>query len=438
MTFFRPVCFFVILISSFVITSIAQEETPPPKEKQGIQLEFVPPPMQGGTISLGIYDSTGKLVRVLHQEAQTSEFFAALNGFITYWDGKDGSGKLMPAGKYFARGYMVGAMDFEGVAMLGNDFIADDKSPRFRRFLKFGLDGEALIFRGETAAQRTITWVEDLKGNAPVKYPEDKDIPPNNSIEVKDGKVFEHDVDNPAGTVELKLPALTWAVDACWEGGTNQNIVWVIDYKETGCEVKEYTTAGELLRRLAINPGEPKPWMIASMDNPDRIFLLEGNNQMQRVRGLELVSTEKPEDASQPLKSTWKVIYSKTIRFSDTIDQVSDLLKTAGGKPFTPQDKIRLTLLPNPLEQDKLGAVDISIGTDAKGSFLKAGDGLPLCRISETPNLRWAAMSGETGSKVITIFQSDGAVVEQFKAGKLANMMSFDCGDFDFDPTKIK
>ncbi|MGB8353362.1 MAG: hypothetical protein WCD79_05705, partial [Chthoniobacteraceae bacterium] len=148
---------------------------------------------------------------------------------------------------------------------------------------------------------------------------------------------------------------------------------------------------------------------------------------------------QSPEPSpSAPKSSTWKVVSSKSIRFSDTIDQVRDLLKTPGGKPFTPQDKIRLTLLPNPLEQDKLGAVDISIGTDAKGSFLKAGDGLPLCRVSETPNLRWAAMSGEPGSKVITIFQGDGAVVEQFKAGKLANMMSFDCGDFDFDPAKVK
>ena len=46
-------------------------------------------------------------------------------------------------------------------------------------------------------------------------------------------------------------------------------------------------------------------------------------------------------------------------------------------KAFAAQPKISLRLLPNPLEQDKLGSVDISISTDAKGSFLKAGDGLP-------------------------------------------------------------
>ena len=108
------------------------------------------------------------------------------------------------------------------------------------------------------------------------------------------------------------------------------------------------------------------------------------------------------------------------------------------GKPFVPQDKIGVRLLPNPLEQDKVNALDISIGVDANGSFLKAGDGLPLCRVSETPNLKWVAMAREPDSKIITIFQSDGAVVEQFKARKLANMMAFDAGDFDFDPAKVK
>ncbi len=63
-----------------------------------------------GTISLGIYDSHGKLVRVLHKAATADEFVAALDGFITHWDGLDDNGKPMPPGKYDARGYMVGAV----------------------------------------------------------------------------------------------------------------------------------------------------------------------------------------------------------------------------------------------------------------------------------------------------------------------------------------
>jgi len=63
-----------------------------------------------GTISLGIYDSTGKLVRILHREATAAEFVPALDGFITHWDGLDDSGQPLPPGRYSARGYMVGAL----------------------------------------------------------------------------------------------------------------------------------------------------------------------------------------------------------------------------------------------------------------------------------------------------------------------------------------
>jgi hypothetical protein len=63
-----------------------------------------------GTISLGIYDHTGKLVRILHREASAAEFVAALDGFITHWDGLDDSGNPLPPGHYSASGYMVGSV----------------------------------------------------------------------------------------------------------------------------------------------------------------------------------------------------------------------------------------------------------------------------------------------------------------------------------------
>jgi hypothetical protein len=66
-----------------------------------------------GTISLGIYDHTGKLVRVLHKEATGDEFVAALDGYITHWDGLDDHGNAMPPGHYSAKGYMVGDVTVE-------------------------------------------------------------------------------------------------------------------------------------------------------------------------------------------------------------------------------------------------------------------------------------------------------------------------------------
>jgi hypothetical protein len=61
-----------------------------------------------GAISLGIYDPSGKLVRVLHREAKGDQFVAALDGYITHWDGLDDAGHPLPPGHYSASGYMVG------------------------------------------------------------------------------------------------------------------------------------------------------------------------------------------------------------------------------------------------------------------------------------------------------------------------------------------
>jgi hypothetical protein len=68
-----------------------------------------------GTISLGIYDQSGKLVRVLHRQAGADEFVAALDGFITHWDGLDDNGHPLPPGHYSASGYMVGMVNIRPV-----------------------------------------------------------------------------------------------------------------------------------------------------------------------------------------------------------------------------------------------------------------------------------------------------------------------------------
>jgi len=66
-----------------------------------------------GTISLGIYDQSGNLVRILHQEAKLNEFAIGADGLVTQWDGKNDEDEDLPAGKYHARGYLVGSLQAE-------------------------------------------------------------------------------------------------------------------------------------------------------------------------------------------------------------------------------------------------------------------------------------------------------------------------------------
>ena len=90
----------------------APEQTPSASPARSVRISFVPPPLEG-RISLGIYDTTGKLVRVLHQEAELNEFTIGEAALTTQWDGKNDDGEEVSPGKYHARGYVVGNLRTE-------------------------------------------------------------------------------------------------------------------------------------------------------------------------------------------------------------------------------------------------------------------------------------------------------------------------------------
>jgi len=105
--------------------SPAESVTPPPPPEQApsgsparsIRVSFVPPPLEG-RISLGIYDAKGKLLRVLHHEAELNEFKIGADALATQWDGKNDNGEDLPAGKYHARGYLVGPLKVEDLSQV--------------------------------------------------------------------------------------------------------------------------------------------------------------------------------------------------------------------------------------------------------------------------------------------------------------------------------
>ena len=62
-----------------------------------VRISFLPPPIEG-TVSLGIYNGDGKLVRILHQQASLDEFTIGADALLTTWDGKDDDGNDLPGG----------------------------------------------------------------------------------------------------------------------------------------------------------------------------------------------------------------------------------------------------------------------------------------------------------------------------------------------------
>lgn len=104
----------------------ASEPQPAARE---VEVSFVPPGADG-TVSLGIYNSSGKLVRVLCDEWPFHRFHVGHDALSATWDGLDAGGKPVPAGTYSARGFIVGNVEVSGEAFHFNDWIDEADSPR--------------------------------------------------------------------------------------------------------------------------------------------------------------------------------------------------------------------------------------------------------------------------------------------------------------------
>jgi hypothetical protein len=413
----------VLLVSSFILHPSsflrAQNEEPPPPQRPGMRITFLPPPMEG-TLSLGVYDKKGKLVRVLAREATEKEFTIGLNGLITYWDGKDDTGKVMPPGLYAARGYSVGSIDIDGIALHGNDWITDDDSPRPARVLDL-----KQVYTGEVSVLlRTLDGKELTR---PMNFEfQNQQLPTVPTVTITDGKVRVSEKDE---THDIDLASGETAVDAAI--GV-QDRVWIIVRAAGGTEVREYTPRGEFLRRLAYGPDDPVPRRIVAAHDvtprwSEQILLLEENEKLQRVRSLAL-----PEKHLGGEGSAWITVVEKTIWLGNGFDGIRDLLKRPSGKAFVPDKEFVVHLIDNPLLKNEPTTAHVSIGFNEGGSYLQTTDGLPLRRFTETPGLKWVVIGREGSGRQLTIFQSDGTVVEEFKAHKLANMMAFDAGDYEW------
>ena len=95
----------------------APEQTPSASPARAVRISFVPPPLEG-SISLGVYDKAGKLVRILHAEANLSEFTIGADALVTQWDGKNDDDNDLPPGKYRAHGYVVSPLKVQDLGQV--------------------------------------------------------------------------------------------------------------------------------------------------------------------------------------------------------------------------------------------------------------------------------------------------------------------------------
>jgi hypothetical protein len=416
------------LLAAFGAVNVTGQDAAPSQPPEGgLRIQFVPPPMKG-TISLGIYDGKGKLVRVLKREAPPEAFIIALNGLVTFWDGKDDRGGEVPADTYFARGFMVGTFEIEGEAYHGNDWVVDATGPRIARIEAIRMDGSrlALLTLLGDGNRTPLEW--DETGGRLVPAGSWNSRPTPHAL-IDGGTVV---IAAAAGKTLLSLPGVHVPLAAAL--GRDDSI-WLIDQSEGVEVVKQYSARGELLRSLPVDRSSPRPKDIAASRTADEIYLLEVGEAMQRVRGLRLKEQAQTEGGGAV--STWEEFLNKGIWRSDTLEIARARLKDLG-RALNPQEKLTIALRPNPLEQGKPGKAEVSIQIDQEGSLLKLSDGLPLVHLTETPGLKWAVTSRNSDSRELTVFQSDGAVIEEFKVTRLANMVAFDCGEIELPRSLAK
>jgi hypothetical protein len=91
---------------------------------------------------------------------------------------------------------------------------------------------------------------------------------------------------------------------------------------------------------------------------------------------------------------------------------------------------VKVRLIRNPLRNDKRLGVELSVGFNSEGSYLKTSNGLPLFKVSETSNVTRTGIAAK-GDNAVDIWQDDGASVHQFRISNVDQMMAFDCGEFE-------
>jgi hypothetical protein len=389
----------ILTLAASAAISLAQE-LPAPKS---IRISFLPPPLEG-TLSLGIYDASGHLVRVLQREADVDDFTIEADALSTTWDGKNDAGELLPPGKYHARGFGVATADVEGIGYFFNDWVTDEQSLRITAMSELTMaNGMPLL--SVKLRDRALTILCDGSGN--IVETGDR-VPPSDRC-----------------SAESEPPRLIEPI-SCDTGKDETR--WVIDRIAPGSpetEVKQFSRTKELLRRLSIARDDPQPRAIGASRDADTIFLLEESGPLQRFRSLTLVA--KSGSTAQSI-SDWRVDYERKITAHKDFTLLDGKPVISGGK--TPTDRLTVKLQPNPLKHDKRESVELVVAFDEDGSYLQTADGLPLASISDTPHLTRVVLSPR-GENSIDVFQDDDTVVEQFRISDLDQMMAFDAGEIE-------
>jgi hypothetical protein len=462
------------------------------EESSAGQLIFVPPPVEG-VISLGVYDSKAKLVRILKRAAPISSFKSGLNGLFVDWDGNDAHGKPVPSGKFFARGVLIGDVKVEGVAFHFNDWIHDADDPRIQKIISVALLSElrpavlvgaphpglitfenngsqsklaTLSFSPQTIKatgsnilafdSTRLAFIDPTSGTqvSQQNLPDvrDADAFGNRTVVLTGSRIIYH---ADEGSLDLKPPAdnlfrcavLTSSIVVA----TKESNVWKLDGREFVA-----VDAGETGELLDMSAGtSDSVWLLVKTGTATLLKQIGPSGQILReialppdLQAVTRLGASRNQDALLLISDSdttqrvigvrfqvanqGKSVWEKWFDRSLTTFRFFDLRE---GKVVPAEAKIDsppVFVKPanNPMENTRQANFQLTIYTDDTGAWVASVDGLPLIQVCETKDIKQARWISD-GANGMRVYVSDGTVVEEYHLTSLENLFRFDAGSFD-------
>jgi hypothetical protein len=462
------------------------------EEASSDQLIFVPPPIEG-VISLGVYDSKGKLVRVLKKGAGIDSFKSGLNGLFIDWDKTDIQGKPVPSGKYFARGVLTGDVKIAGVAFHLNDWVGDPKTPRPRKILSAALLADARpAVLSETSEQEyvTVEYGDRQTQSMPLAFKAQFIKPTGANLLVFDGSQLALVAPN-AGTqtspqkfseirdadasgdrllvlngnqiqyeIAGKLQDVRAPVENLFRCAVLGSSI-VVATKET----KVYGLDGQQF--TAIDPGESGELLDLSAGTGNTVWLLVKTEAAlllkqidltgQNLREIELpaelrtvsrIAASRDQDALLLVSETVEAQRVIGVRFQAAnqgksvwekwLDRVLTSFRffdLKDGKVIpadvkTDSPPVFVRPANNPMENTRQANFQLIVALNDDGAWTASVDGLPLFQVCKTRNIKQALWISD-GANGMRVYVSDGIVVEEYHLTSLENLFRFDAGAFD-------
>ncbi len=390
-------------VAALAMAALHAAEDPAPPERGSpppVAITFTPPDLEG-RIVLGIFDASNRLVRTLRLQPGTSDLKIETNGYVAQWDGRDESGADCPAGRYRARGVVIGdAVEILGEAYHFNDWVAEDGLPVTDVKLGPGIAVKVTVAGEEKPRMGTL----DLDGN--LRW---ESNPPS---------AEETPASDPQVGPDMPAESIFWAKG---RAGT----LWAILRDGAQNVVTEVLPDGEVLREFRVPVGEPQPEELRVAPDEDAILLREtGPGGLVRVRLLR--STGRTEELEEGRAvSDWEVAFERSIQPCAGFGFEDGRLVAEARE--TPPDFVDVPLVPNALETGRK-PLRVSAVQSGSGSALVAPGGLELLPVTTQGN--WNRFALVKDSSALRLFQGNGIGVEEFIVRNPEQMARFDAGSF--------